>query len=70
MQFLNLDGFDYYLNGREEYDGVWDYGPKTLRKQLDGGTNSRFTGSYWDRYFGREPPAYPGQLGRFKTLSI
>lgn len=33
-QFLNLDGFDYYLNGCEAYDGVWNDGSKTLRDQL------------------------------------
>ena len=25
FRFLNLDAFDYYLNLREAYDGVWDY---------------------------------------------
>ena len=37
MRFLNLDAFDYYLNLREEYDGVWDYGTNKQRRQLEGG---------------------------------
>lgn len=64
MQFLNFDAFDYYLNMREEYDGVWDYGPQSIQKQLDGGGS----GNYWDKYFGRRPPKYPGELNRFKNF--
>jgi hypothetical protein len=64
MQFLNFDAFDYYLNMREEYDGVWDYGPQTLQKQLDGGGST----NYWDKYFGRRPERYPGEFTRFKNF--
>ncbi len=71
-QFLNLDGFDYYLNLREAYDGVWDYGPKGIRRQRDGGVGGFLPGetrinppgtggsgplNYWDKYFGRVPPS-------------
>jgi hypothetical protein len=65
FQFLNFDAFDYYLNMREEYDGVWDYGPKTIQKELDGGGGT----NYWDKYFGRRPARYPGEYNRFKNFS-
>src|SRR5581483_10012926 len=65
FQLLNFDAFDYYLNMREEYDGVWDYGPQTIQKQLDGGGST----NYWDKYFGRRPPRYPGEYNRFKNFS-
>ena len=25
FRFLNINSFDYYINFRTEYDGVWDY---------------------------------------------
>lgn len=35
-QFLNLDAFDYYLNMRTEYDGVFQYGPMKIRGLMRG----------------------------------
>ena len=64
FQFLNFDAFDYYLNMREEYDGVWDYGPQDIQKQLDGGGGT----SFWDKYFGRREPRYPGEFNRFRNF--
>ena len=64
FQFLNIDAFDYYLNFREEYDGVWDYGPQRLQKQLDGGGGS----NYWDKYFGRQKEKYPGEFQQHKNF--
>lgn len=65
FQFLNLDAFDYYLNMREEYDGVWDYGPQTLQKQVDGGGGT----NYWDKYFGRQLQKFPSEFtNREKTF--
>jgi len=64
FQFLNLDSFDYYLNFREEYDGVTDYGPQRLQKQLDGGGGT----NYWDKYYGRQKEAYPGEFTRFHNF--
>ncbi len=71
-QFLNLDGFDYYLNMREAYDGVYDFGPRGIRRQLDGGVGGFLPGeqrvansggsgplNYWDKYYGRVPPNGP-----------
>lgn len=34
--FLNLNAFDYYLNLRTEYDGVYDYGPMKIRGLMRG----------------------------------
>jgi hypothetical protein len=45
FQFMNLGAFDYYLNLRTEYDGVYDYGPNKI-KQLLGGT--RLHAPYFD----------------------
>lgn len=64
FQFLNLDAFDYYLNLRESYDGVWDYGPKTIQNQLEGGGGT----NYWDKYFGRRPERYAGEYSRYKNF--
>ena len=64
FEFLNFDAFDYFLNIREEYEGVWDYGPKRIQRQLDGGGGATF----WDKYFGRRPPKYPGELLRFNNF--
>ena len=50
FQFLNLDGLDYYLNLREAYDGVYDYGPRGIKNQLKGGGGTNF----WDKYYGRQ----------------
>ncbi len=36
FQFLNFGSFDYYLNLRTEYDGVWDYGPHSMRRMMKG----------------------------------
>ena len=36
FQFLNFGSFDYYLNLRTEYDGVWDYGPNSMRRMMRG----------------------------------
>jgi hypothetical protein len=70
--FLNLDAFDYYLNMREEFEGVYEYGGTGSRSQLDGGGGS----DYWDKYYGRRRNAsgntfiqkYPGELTRFKNF--
>lgn len=56
--FLNLNAFDYYLNLRTEYDGVYDYGPMKIRKLMRGerrhlpyfddpATPTRFDGTYF-----------------------
>lgn len=45
FQFLNFDSFDYYLNPRVEYDGVFDYGPNSIRN-LQRGTDRHVP--YWD----------------------
>ena len=44
-QFLNLDAFDYYLNMRTEYDGVWAYGPMKMRRMMGG---TRLHAPYFD----------------------
>lgn len=44
-QFLNLDAFDYYVNMRTEYDGVWDYGPMKMRRMMSG---TRLHAPYFD----------------------
>lgn len=74
FQFLNFDTFDYYLNLRTEYDGVYDYGPNKIRK-LVGGTNLHTP--YWDNpqtatpndgaYF--TPGGAPDYPARFVSLS-
>src|SRR5262249_26255852 len=58
---------------------VYDYGPKGIRSQLDGGSEGFLPGeqrivagssgplNYWDKYFGRVPPspaASPSRWGR------
>jgi hypothetical protein len=45
MKFLNFDSFDYYLNLRTEYDGVWDYGPNAMKKMMKG---TRLKAPYFD----------------------
>ena len=45
FRFINLDAFDYYMNLRAEYDGVWDYGPKKIRRMKRG---TRFHAPYFD----------------------
>lgn len=45
FQFLNWDSFDYYLNMRTEYDGVWDYGPRHMRRMMRG---TRLHQAYFD----------------------
>src|SRR5262245_47559444 len=61
FRFLNFDAFDYYLNLRESYEGSWDYGTKKQQNQLQGGGKNTF----WDKYYGRLLPKYPGQFARF-----
>jgi hypothetical protein len=58
FQFLNFDALDYYLNLRFEYDAMWMISGKgaTLRQ---GGSNHQA------KYFGNDPPDYPGQYARF-----
>jgi hypothetical protein len=58
FQFLNLDAFDYYLNTRFEYDGVWEWGGNKAARLRQGGTNHNA------KYFGSAPPRYPGQFTR------
>ncbi len=65
FQFLNLDAFDYYLNLREAYDGVYDYGAQPIQKQLDGGGGTNF----WDKYLGRRLQRYPSEFQRVRNLS-
>jgi hypothetical protein len=45
FQFANLDAFDYYLNMRTEYDGVWTYGPNKMKRMMGG---TRLFAPYWD----------------------
>src|SRR5262245_32390669 len=45
MEFLNFDAFDYYLNMRNEYDGVWDYGPNSMKRMMGG---TRLHAPYFD----------------------
>ena len=45
MEFLNFDGFDYYANMRTEYDGVWDYGPNSMKRMMGG---TRLHAPYFD----------------------
>ncbi len=51
FQFLNLDAFDYYLNMRFEYDGVWEWGGNKAARLRQGGTNHNA------KYFGLVPLA-------------
>src|SRR5712691_9713471 len=46
FQFLNLDDFDYYLNMRFEYAGVWEWGGNKAARLRQGGTN------HHAKYFG------------------
>ena len=72
FQYVNLDAFDYYLNVREEFEGIWEYGGASARRQLDGGGGTEF----WDKYYGRRMDAegnyfvnkYPGELTRYKEF--
>ena len=63
FQFLNFDDFDYYINGRFEYDGVWEWGGNTAARLRQGGTNHQA------KYFGSAPPQYPGQLSRWSEFA-
>ncbi|NOT57444.1 MAG: hypothetical protein HOP18_22805 [Deltaproteobacteria bacterium] len=65
FQFMGLDGFDYYLNLREAYDGVYNYGPRGIKNQLKGGGGTNF----WDKYYGRQLPKYPSELVRVNNLA-
>jgi hypothetical protein len=58
FQFLNLDDFDYYLNMRFEYDGVWEWGGNKAARLRQGGTNHQA------KYFGSVKEKYPGQFAR------
>jgi hypothetical protein len=60
FEFLNFDALDYYLNMREAYDGVYDYGPSGIRNMLKGGGGATF----WDKYYGRQLPKYPNEFLR------
>ncbi len=65
FEFLNLDAFDYYLNLREAYDGVYDYGARGIRNQLKGGGGTNF----WDKYYGRQTAKYPGEFIRVNNFA-
>jgi Protein of unknown function (DUF1302) len=59
-RFANLDAFDYYLNLRVEYDGVYDYGPDRISKMTRG---TRLNAAYFD------DPKTPTQFdGLYYTL--
>jgi hypothetical protein len=58
FQFLNLNDFDYYLNMRFEYDGVWEWGGNKPARLRQGGTNHQA------KYFGAQKEKYPGQFAR------
>ena len=72
FQYANLDAIDYYLNVREEFEGIWEYGGASARRQLDGGGGTEF----WDKYYGRRMDdqgnyfinKYPGELARYKEF--
>lgn len=74
FEFLNFETFEYFMNLRAEYDGVWDYGPDSIRK-IAGGTNRNVP--YWDdqttatpfdgAYF--TPGGAPDFPARFVSLS-
>ena len=65
FEFLNFDGLDYYLNLREAYDGVYDYGPSGIRNQTKGGGGATF----WDKYYGRQLPKYPQEFLRANNFN-
>jgi hypothetical protein len=65
FEFLNLDAFDYYLNLREAYDGVYDYGARGIRNQLKGGGGTNF----WDKYYGRQTQKYPSEFVRVNNFA-
>jgi hypothetical protein len=69
-QFLNLDAFDYYLNMRTEYDGVWAYGPMKMRRMMGGtrlhapyfddpNTPTQFDGLYFTPFSTTDPNRHP-----------
>jgi hypothetical protein len=58
FRFMNLDAFDYYLNGRFEFDGMWQWGGNKAKRLRQGSTNHNA------KYFGLVGPAYPGELVR------
>jgi len=45
MEFLNFDALDYYANMRTAYDGVWDYGPNSMKRMMGG---TRLHAPYFD----------------------
>ncbi len=45
FEFLNIDALDYYLNVRDEWDGVYTYGPNKIKHYLGG---TRLHAPYWD----------------------
>ncbi|MEW6301075.1 MAG: hypothetical protein AB1671_25635, partial [Thermodesulfobacteriota bacterium] len=59
FSFLNFDAFDYYLNMRFEYDGVWEWGGNKAALLRQGGKNHNA------KYFGQIKESYPGQFTRF-----
>jgi hypothetical protein len=59
FQFLNFDAFDYYLNVRFEYDGVWEWGGNKAARLRQGGKNHNA------KYFGQVKEKYPGQFARY-----
>ena len=59
FQFLNWDAFDYYLNMRFEYDGVWEYGGNKPTTQRQGGRNHQA------KYFGNQRESFPGEFARY-----
>ncbi len=65
FQFMGLDGFDYFLNLREAYDGVYNYGPRGIKNQLKGAGGTNF----WDKYYGRQTPKYPSEFIRVNNLA-
>ena len=70
FRFMNLDAFDYYLNLRTEYDGVWDYGPNKMKKMMGGtrlhapyfddpSTATQFDGLYFTPFSATNPRQNP-----------
>ncbi len=45
FRFLNFGAFDYYLNVRDEWDGIYTYGPNKIKHYLGG---TRLHAPYWD----------------------
>src|SRR5438876_6893169 len=45
FEFLDIDAFDYYLNVRDEWDGVYTYGPNKIKHYLGG---TRLHAPFWD----------------------